>query len=122
MKLTEIEVNTGIIIKALFENVQKGKASYTIHPMWQEIIDHKRLIVYQSAELLEYNENILNLTSKGLEELKSLFNSNEKIPITELVQKLYQDAENIVIHFDQLIEPNHDAINESMKKKGFLKK
>lgn len=113
MKLTEIEVNTGIVIKALYENVLKGKASYAIHPSWQAIIDHSRLFAYQSVGLLENNGNVLILTSKGLDELKSLFKIDEAIPITELMQQLYQDAENIVIHFNQFVNP--DDIERSIK-------
>ena len=105
--LTENEINTGIIIKALYENVKKGKASYTIHPTWQAIVDYDRLTAYGTAGLIEFNENVLNLTSKGLEQLNTLFQENILISVTELMHKLYEDAENIVIHFNQFV--NSDA-------------
>ena len=106
MNLTENEINTGIIIKALYENVQKGVISYTIHPMWQVIIDNNQLIIYEAAGLIESNENVLNLTSKGLVELNTLFYENKLIPATELMHKLYEDAEKIVTHFNQFVDFN----------------
>ncbi|MFY0516371.1 hypothetical protein ACOMCU_00880 [Lysinibacillus sp. UGB7] len=110
MDLTENEINTGIIIKALYENVQKGITSYTIHPKWQAIIDNNRLIIYEEAGLIESNENVLNLTSKGLVELNALFHENKLIPVTELMHKLYEDAEKIVIHFNQFVNSNQKHI------------
>ncbi|WP_206701615.1 hypothetical protein [Lysinibacillus sphaericus] len=110
MNLTENEINTGIIIKALYENVQKGVTSYTIHPMWQAIIDNNRLIIYEAAGLIESNENVLNLTSKGLVELNTLFHENKLIPVTELIYKVYEDAKKIVTHFNRFANSDQEHI------------
>lgn len=100
MTYTEEQVNAGILVKALYENVLKGKTSYNIHPLWWEQTDVSIFDSLISNDFIRLEDKKISFTEHGFTTvhtlIKELAASVPSIPVGEIYSYLQFEATQIL--------------------------